>query len=261
MANSTSPSPPAPRFSPSRSRDPTALSLAGVVLKVANYFGLIAPPAFRWSYSRFAKPGAAAPVPDESLDMLFEKKNAALDGFNLWTINGVSFPSTPNGMSGASGSASFHLRQGKRYRLRLRNASDDIHPIHLHRHSFEVVSIAGKPTAGVLKDVFMLNGYQEAEIAFVADNPGLTLFHCHRQLHMDFGFMTLFDYVSWDVRAFGLLFSSNTFCALLVFTQVLCAALLAALARPPFLAPVLEQPRTPWLLAALRPSVRVPAPV
>jgi FtsP/CotA-like multicopper oxidase with cupredoxin domain len=30
---------------------------------------------------------------------------------------------------------------------------------------------------------------------FVADNPGQTLFHCHQQLHMDFGFMALFDYV------------------------------------------------------------------
>jgi hypothetical protein len=46
----------------------------------------------------------------------------------------------------------------------------------------------------VLKDVVMLGGYQEAEIDFVADNPGLTLFHCHQQLHMDFGFMALFDY-------------------------------------------------------------------
>jgi FtsP/CotA-like multicopper oxidase with cupredoxin domain len=91
--------------------------------------------------------------------------------------------------------ASFQLKQGKRYRLRMRNASDDIHPIHLHRHSFELTSLAGKPTAGILKDVFMLGGYQEAEVDFVADNPGLTLFHCHQQLHMDFGFMTLFDYV------------------------------------------------------------------
>jgi Multicopper oxidase len=41
----------------------------------------------------------------------------------------------------------------------------------------------------------MAGGYQEAEIDFVVDNPGLTLFHCHQQLHMDFGFMTLFDYV------------------------------------------------------------------
>ena len=32
-------------------------------------------------------------------------------------------------------------------------------------------------------------------VDFVADNPGLTLFHCHQQLHMDFGFMALFDYV------------------------------------------------------------------
>ena len=90
--------------------------------------------------------------------------------------------------------ATFHLKQGKRYRIRMRNASDDIHPIHLHRHSFELTSLAGNPTAGILKDVVMLGGYQEVEIDFVADNPGLTLFHCHQQLHMDFGFMTLFDY-------------------------------------------------------------------
>ena len=35
----------------------------------------------------------------------------------------------------------------------------------------------------------MVNGYQEVEVDFVADNPGLTLFHCHQQLHMDFGFI------------------------------------------------------------------------
>ena len=27
-----------------------------------------------------------------------------------------------------------------------------------------------------------------------ANNPGLTLFHCHQQQHMDYGFMTLVDY-------------------------------------------------------------------
>jgi FtsP/CotA-like multicopper oxidase with cupredoxin domain len=31
-------------------------------------------------------------------------------------------------------------------------------------------------------------------VDFTADNPGLTLFHCHQQMHMDFGFMALFDY-------------------------------------------------------------------
>ena len=164
----------------------------GIVVEYAGSTGKaqwVAPPKFLWNYAHFAKPGAVAQAPDETFEMLIEKKNAAEDGFNQWAINGVSFPNS------AMAPASFHLKEGKRYRIRMRNASDDIHPVHLHRHSFELTSLAGKPTAGILKDVLMLGGYQEAEIDFVADNPGLTLFHCHQQLHMDFGFMTLFDYV------------------------------------------------------------------
>ena len=72
---------------------------------------------------------------------------------------------------------------------------DDIHPVHLHRHSFEITRVAGTATAGIMKDVVMLGGYQQVEVDFVANNPGLTLFHCHQQLHMDFGFMALFDYI------------------------------------------------------------------
>jgi len=165
----------------------------GIVVEYARHAGKpqwIAPPHSIWNYTRFAKPGVESPAPDETLEMTFAKDNAAEEGFNRWTINGVAYP-----MSQEMAPASFHLRQGRRYRIHMRNASDDIHPIHLHRHSFELTSFAGKPTAGVLKDVFMLGGYQEASVDFVADNPGLTLFHCHQQLHMDFGFMTLFDYV------------------------------------------------------------------
>lgn len=168
----------------------------GIVVEYANRSGKaqwIAPPPFRWSYIRFAKPVAPAPSPDETIEMTFTKHNAADEGFNRWTINGVAFPS--DSMSGAMVPAAFHLKQGRRYRLRMRNASDDIHPIHLHRHSFELTNLAGSSTAGVLKDVVMLGGHQIYEIDFVADNPGLTLFHCHQQLHMDFGFMTLFDYI------------------------------------------------------------------
>ena len=165
----------------------------GIVIEYAGSAGKaqwIAPPPFKWNYSRFAKAGAVAASPDETIEMTFAKDNAAEEGFNRWTINGVAYPMTSEIVP-----ASFHLKQGRRYRIRMHNASDDIHPIHLHRHSFELSSLAGKPTAGILKDVLMLGGYQEAEVDFVADNPGLTLFHCHQQLHMDFGFMTLFDYI------------------------------------------------------------------
>ena len=167
----------------------------GIIVEYAGRTGKaqwIAPPPFRWDYMRFGKPGTTTAAPDETFDMTFAKENAAEEGFNRWTINGVAFPTS--GMFGEMVPAAFHLQEGKRYRLRFHNASDDIHPIHLHRHSFELASIMGKPTAGILKDVMMLGGYQEAEVDFVADNPGLTLFHCHQQLHMDFGFMALFDY-------------------------------------------------------------------
>jgi len=144
-----------------------------------------------WNYLRFAKQGVSVAAPDETFDMLFAKENAAEAGFNRWTINGVSFGM--DALKTSKAPVSFHLNQGKRYRIRMRNASDDIHPIHLHRHSFELTRISGKTSAGILKDVVMLGGYQELEFDFVADNPGLTLFHCHQQLHMDFGFMALFD--------------------------------------------------------------------
>ncbi|MDQ2841604.1 MAG: multicopper oxidase domain-containing protein [Acidobacteriota bacterium] len=75
------------------------------------------------------------------------------------------------------------------------NASDDIHPIRLHRHVLELTSIVGQKTAGVMKEIVVVGGYQTVKVVFVANNPGLTFFHCHQQLHMDFGFMTLFDYL------------------------------------------------------------------
>ena len=165
----------------------------GIVIEYAGAKGKpqwVAPKPFKWNYIHFGRASAADIAPDETFAMLFEKQNAASDGFNLWTINGVAYPAKE-----MMAPATFHLRQGHRYRLRMRNASDDIHPIHLHRHSFELSRIAGQPTSGVVKDVVMVGGYQEVEVDFVANNPGPTLFHCHQQLHMDFGFMSLFDYV------------------------------------------------------------------
>jgi FtsP/CotA-like multicopper oxidase with cupredoxin domain len=144
----------------------------------------------KWNYAHFGNATASTAQPDEVFDMVFEKQNAAMVGFNQWTINGVSYP-----MDQMAAKPMFHLREEKRYRIRMKNASDDIHPVHLHRHSFEVTWFAGQPMSGLMKDVVMVNGYQETEIDFVANNPGLTLFHCHQQLHMDFGFMCLFDYV------------------------------------------------------------------
>jgi FtsP/CotA-like multicopper oxidase with cupredoxin domain len=161
----------------------------GIVVEYAGEKGKpqwVPPKPFHWNYAHFGRTNAA-PEPDQTFEMTFAKQNAAQEGFNLWTINDVAF-------SEAAMQPMFRVNKGKRYRLRMQNASDDIHPIHLHRHSFELTQLAGQMTSGVMKDVVMVGGYQKVDVDFIADNPGLTLFHCHQQLHMDFGFMALFDY-------------------------------------------------------------------
>jgi len=163
----------------------------GIVVEYAGSKGKpqwVKPAQSRWDYTRFGRAGTTAPPPDEVIEMTFAKQKAAAHGFNLWTINGVPFDMEKM-------KAMFHLRRGGRYRLRMRNASDNMHPLHLHRHSFELTKIAGKSTSGAMKDVVMLGKYQEMEVDFTADQPGLTLFHCHMQIHMDYGFMALFDCV------------------------------------------------------------------
>jgi FtsP/CotA-like multicopper oxidase with cupredoxin domain len=163
----------------------------GTVVEYAGQQGKprwVAPKPFPWNYTQFGNPGTVVPAPDQVIEMTFAKQNAAEGGFNRWTINDVAFAEDRM-------HPMFRVKQGKRYRLRMRNSSDDIHPVHLHRHSFELTRVAGQATSGVIKDVVMVGGFQEMEVDFVADNPGLTLFHCHQQLHMDFGFMALFEYV------------------------------------------------------------------
>ncbi|MEB3981526.1 multicopper oxidase domain-containing protein [Mycobacterium sp. 663a-19] len=142
------------------------------------------PPPFTWDYRLFTRPGATVAPPDNTIELLIGKRNADRDGFNVWTLNDTPFDMR-------TGTPQFELKLGARYRLRLRNGSDDVHPIHLHRHTFEVTHIAGMPSAGLRKDVALVGGYQTIDIDFTADQPGLSLLHCHQQLHMDFGFMAL----------------------------------------------------------------------
>jgi len=162
----------------------------GVVVEYAARTGdprWAPPPPFTWDYRLFTPPNpAAAAAPDHTIEMLIEKRNAADNGFNVWTINGTPFSIDTN-------NPMLDLQLDKRYRLRFRNATDDLHPMHLHRHTFEITHIAGTPTAGVRKDVAMLGGYQTMEVDFLADQPGLSLLHCHQQIHMDYGLMTLLN--------------------------------------------------------------------
>jgi len=165
----------------------------GVVIEYANRQGLAqwtAPGAAAWDYTLFGRDSPAA-EPDERVPLVFKPKFAGNRWVDHWTINGKEFPKTDP----------IRVKANGRYRLIFDNQSDDAHPVHLHRHSFELVSVAGKPTAGVMKDVVMCPPRKKVEVQFVADNPGPTLFHCHQQLHMDFGFMAMVEYEGYKSTA------------------------------------------------------------
>ncbi|MGJ4940452.1 multicopper oxidase family protein [Bradyrhizobium sp. HKCCYLS1011] len=160
----------------------------GVVVEYANRSGepsWLAPANSKWDYTVFGRPGAAAAAPDETIGLKFEKIPGGRGGYNRWTINGKSWPDT---------NPLFTVTEGKRYRLLLNNNSGDEHPVHLHRHSFEITKVGDKPTSGVIKDTISLPRFSTAEIDFVADDPGATFFHCHHQDHMDEGFAGLITY-------------------------------------------------------------------
>jgi FtsP/CotA-like multicopper oxidase with cupredoxin domain len=73
--------------------------------------------------------------------------------------------------------------------------SGDNHPVHLHRHTFEVTKVGDKTTSGVIKDTINMTRFSSVEIDFVADDPGPSLLHCHHQDHQDEGFMGLVTYI------------------------------------------------------------------
>jgi FtsP/CotA-like multicopper oxidase with cupredoxin domain len=138
----------------------------------------------KWDYAAFASKEPAK-EPDEKIKLTFEKVPGGRGGYNRWTINGKSWPDT---------NPLFTVKEGWRYRLVMNNNSGDTHPVHTHRHTFEVVKIGNAAMSGLMKDTLSMPRYSTAEIDFIADDPGDTFFHCHHQDHMDEGFAGLITY-------------------------------------------------------------------
>ena len=144
----------------------------------------IDPPKTPWDYAIFGKANPDSSVPQQTIELIFEKIPGGAGKFNLWLVNGKPYPHERE----------FVLEKGTRYRLIMRNRTDDAHPMHLHRHQFELMEINGKKTAGAIKDTVVVPYYGRATVDLTANQPGLALFHCHIQQHMDYGFKALFRY-------------------------------------------------------------------
>jgi FtsP/CotA-like multicopper oxidase with cupredoxin domain len=162
----------------------------GIVVEYAGRAGKPAwqqPETLIWSYAVFAASENRQEIERSAIEipLIFESRFAGHGAPDHWMINGKSWPET----------GTVPLTRGQRYLLHFKNPSSDDHPVHLHRHSFEIRSLPKNPDIrGVIKDVVLVESKSEVEVEFTADNPGATLFHCHQQNHMDEGFMMLFHY-------------------------------------------------------------------
>lgn len=169
-------------------RDAQRLAGMGIVVEYAAAQGpprWLRMPNHDWDYTEFGAPRSTqlqtppANQPDGVFPLQFKSV-----GEHSWTINGKSWPDTDPVV----------LKSGGHYRLVFDNQSSMAHPVHLHRHTFEITKFAGKPASGVFKDVVVVPGWKEVEVDLLAQHPGPSLLHCHHQFHMDRGFMTLLKY-------------------------------------------------------------------
>lgn len=106
----------------------------------------------------------------------------------VWTINGKTYPETPP----------IKVNKGDKVKVTLSNKSMDnsTHPMHLHGHFFQVISKNGNPIEGspIIKDTLNVKPGETYEVAFIADNPGNWLFHCHDLHHASNGMVTMVKY-------------------------------------------------------------------
>ncbi|GAA0957812.1 hypothetical protein GCM10009554_69070 [Kribbella koreensis] len=103
-----------------------------------------------------------------------------------WTINGHKFPDVPM----------FMVTEGDVVVMTIGNSSGQAHPMHLHGHHAVVLSRNGVAATGSpwWIDTLEVGDKETYEIAFVADNPGVWMDHCHNLPHASEGLMTHLAY-------------------------------------------------------------------
>jgi len=103
----------------------------------------------------------------------------------MWAINGVA-------AHGHNMQPILTLDRGKSYVFAIDNKTAWYHPIHLHGHSFRVITRNGEPTRyREWCDTVLLAPRERADVVFVADNPGDWMFHCHILEHQEAGMMSV----------------------------------------------------------------------
>jgi FtsP/CotA-like multicopper oxidase with cupredoxin domain len=107
----------------------------------------------------------------------------------FWTINERAWPDRDHAKLPAPFAM---LERGASYIFELKNKSSFSHPIHIHGHTFTFLRSDKRPLPSHHTDTLLLMPDETAEVAFVADNPGDWMLHCHVIEHQETGMMGYF---------------------------------------------------------------------
>jgi FtsP/CotA-like multicopper oxidase with cupredoxin domain len=126
--------------------------------------------------------------PDRQFEYRIGRRPGLLDGRPgfYWTINGGLFPDVPM----------YVVDEGDVVVMTIKNESGQVHPMHLHGHHAVVLSRNGTKATGspLWVDSLNVKDNETYEIAFLADNPGIWMDHCHNLPHVSEGLMTHLAY-------------------------------------------------------------------
>ena len=131
---------------------------------------------------------------DDEFDVEYEmdlNTRTGEDGEAEYTINDKVFPNTDP----------LSVAEGDKVKVTFQNNStSDVHPMHLHGMFFQVLSKNGEPLTGapIIKDTLNIQPGESYEVAFLADNPGDWMFHCHDLHHASAGMVTLVEYEGFE---------------------------------------------------------------
>jgi len=153
-----------------RTTDAAATTIPTIGRRLANHDG-------RMLDLAAARPAAAvarSTMPDRTVDLALTGSMTEY----VWGINGHTYdPTDPILVAG-----------GESIRLRMRNETMMVHPMHLHGHTFALTS------SGVRKDTVLVRPMESVEIDVLADNPGQWMLHCHNTYHLETGMATVLAY-------------------------------------------------------------------
>ncbi len=113
---------------------------------------------------------------------VMDGRSLALEEGQFWAFNGVA---------GMSKRPLFSARRGETWEIRMVNRTAFPHAMHLHGHHMtEIARSDGPPDREAWRDTVLMQPDVELTVAFVADNPGKWMLHCHMLEHQAAGMQT-----------------------------------------------------------------------